>query len=122
MHLRRLLFAQLCVLVVLYLAERVAISFYNHSPNEFFFFPIHVLGGIWVGLLTSWALLLEGYRIRILLCVLVALLFGTGWEIWEFMTGLTHFPADTLDTFNDLCADMIGGALAYILAKYLVRT
>ena len=80
---------------------------------------LHVLGGIWAGLLGAWVAGFFGIRITLMRCILFALAIGVGWEIFEYVNGLdgSIFMSYTADTVKDMSDDILGGALAY----YLVR-
>ncbi len=80
---------------------------------------LHVLGGVWAGLLGAWAAGFFGIRVTLVRCILCALAIGMGWEVFEYAEGLggSVFMSYTPDTIKDLFDDALGGALAFYLAR-----
>lgn len=115
----RLLLAQLAVLapllgVVLYgLAHAYLWDVLWYSAIA------HTLGGLWAILFFLWAQNMLRLSRNLTLCVAAVLVLGILWEIFEFLIGATHFPADTFDTAADLIMDMIGGMIGVRMMRYL---
>ncbi len=63
-----------------------------------------------------------GIRRTFVQCILIALVVGVAWEIFEYIfdIGGSNFMSYQLDTVKDLFDDMIGGAIAGYIAKKLV--
>ncbi len=80
---------------------------------------LHFLGGLWVGLAGAWVFSRIGIRLGLLQCIAIALAVGLAWELFEYIFGLigSRFMSYEMDTIKDLCDDMLGGALAYVLLK-----
>ena len=120
---RRLLFLQAIVLVVI-----AVLDIYFGLEQRYFWtiswwdIPLHILGGLWVGLFGAWALLILNIRVSVMQCIMAALLIGGAWELFEYAAGLggSVFMSYRLDTAKDLFDDMVGGAIAGYIAKKLI--
>ena len=77
----------------------------------------HFLGGLWAGALAVSLLRYRGLHPNIVFCAAFALIVGAGWELYEFLMGVTYFPEYTVDTIADLVMDVLGGGVA----GYMVR-
>ncbi len=121
MFVHRLLIAQLITLLILSVLVFLGIEQYLHE--KFFWLDIvqHFLGGVWVGFLALWILPLQGKRRQILFCIIAALVIGGVWEIFEFVTGMTAFPDDTVDTIQDFGMDVLGAVGAVFFTRYIFR-
>src|SRR3989344_1064548 len=119
MHVRRLLFAQLGVLVLLYISHQIGIHYFNDSAYNSFFAITHLLGGVWAALLVLWARALMHDEAGVLLCVLGALGVGIAWEFFEIVADLTSIssPYYAGDTTLDIVMDTFGGFVGAFLAK-----
>ncbi|MDO8576559.1 MAG: hypothetical protein Q7R90_04570 [bacterium] len=80
---------------------------------------LHVLGGVWAGLLGAWVAGFFGIRITLVRCALFALAIGVSWETFEYINSLggSVFMSYTADIIKDLFDDTLGGALAYYLVQ-----
>lgn len=80
---------------------------------------LHVLGGVWAGLLGAWVAGFFGFRVTLVRCILFALSIGVGWEVFEYAADLEHsiFMSYSTDIIKDVFDDMLGGALAYYLVQ-----
>lgn len=119
---RTLLFAQLAVLLVLYQYVLFGIS-HDYLWRILWFSAVaHFLGGVWVALSAVWAQNVLGLPRNLVGTTAAAFVVGILWEVFEFATGTTDFPIDTVDTIVDLCMDVIGGLLvAYGISRVWPR-
>lgn len=114
-------FLVLAILVALHL---VGSSFSWYWVYPWFDVLVHILGGLWVGLVFLWLASylnqinsLKDYRAKSLLIALVAaLLVGVVWELIENYAQIAFVNANSysLNTALDLLNDSIGGILAYL--------
>lgn len=91
---------------------------------RWFDIPMHLLGGLMIGIPAAVILCDHGWRrTRLFLGVVaVALCVGLVWEVFEFKEGLTAFgPGFALDTTKDLINDTLGaiGGLLFIKKVYV---
>jgi len=83
--------------------------------------PMHALGGAVVALIPF---ALVTLRVRIserfvgyIPVLILVLIFGIVWEVFEYNTGVSFAYNYTLDTFFDLFMDMVGGSIGYIVGS-----
>lgn len=114
---RYALFAQLAVLLLLLPVVFYGIA-HSYLWDTFWYSGLaHLLGGLWAGAVAIWFAHWRGFRGNFISCVMAALVLGIGWEVFELIIGGTHFPADTIDTAEDLIMDVVGGAVAGFIAR-----
>ncbi len=124
-RLLRTLFILIWVLVI---ANAVAEHWYLYWVYRWLDMPMHVLGGVWLGLAGLWLWYWSGLRVARMSAVpafVVALgagvLAGVAWEGYEFVLWQLSgkgLPAHYLtDTFTDLSMDTLGAFLAYWVAR-----
>jgi len=116
----------LYVLVGLGIMQIIAqeIGLYWIYPN--FDIPMHFLGGVWLGFLSTWLL----FRLRIVKRLhsgwylfglgVVSLLVGLGWEVFEYLMDQwidTNMQPSLMDTKLDLVMDLLG---AYIVGLWIL--
>lgn len=108
--------------LILAIANAVAIRFHLFFFVSWLDIPMHVIGGLWVGLLT----LAYYYSPRIKepknhsdtralrLAVLATLIVGVTWELFEFSLDkfIVFGPHDLKDSMDDLLNDLIGAVFA----------
>ena len=115
---RRFLFASCAVLAILLAVDLAGLSYSLYWSIWWYDIPVHIIGGAGIALLAAWALALKGKQPSFFACMLMVLIAGLGWEVFEAYFGLTEFPQDTIDTIKDLCDDVLGGSVAFILSMY----
>jgi hypothetical protein len=112
---RKLLFAQLVVVALLAVLD-IYFGLMHMYFWRFWWFdiPLHLLGGIAVGLFGAWVLTVRELPISFLFCVAMALGVGVAWEIFEYAShmGGSAFMGYTVDTIKDLVDDVLGGTMA----------
>jgi hypothetical protein len=88
---------------------------------------VHFMGGFSTGLFALWIYYLSGIfhpnvptkKQIIIKSFLFVLVIGVGWEIFEYMNGLTQSTEGyPLDTFHDLVSDLAGALIAGDVASY----
>lgn len=96
--------------------------------NKLFFFiwwydiPLHILGGLWIGLTSIAVVLYSGhFRLRftehkLFFVIMVSVItLGVFWEFFEYAAGISFASGGyVLDTIKDLFDDLLGGIIAYI--------
>lgn len=118
-----------CVIVFfIWLVNALANAFYWYSAMWWFDIPMHIVGGLFLGVATGAVffarlrtLSLHDILVTILLMVLIV---GAGWEFFEygvqfFIKGarLAHIP----DSIKDIFMDMVGGAIASLFVLRAIK-
>lgn len=95
-----------------------------YSTTEWYDFPMHFMGGVWVALFTLWVLstqygakLLRFLTIRNL--IVFVFVFGALWEVLELVLHFTniHDIGYLWDTTHDLIMDVLGAGLVSLIYK-----
>ncbi len=127
-RLLRILALLVCAIAVLHIA---AIVFSLYWTFWWYDMPLHLLGGIFIGLFVLWLRFFSGYfgapgipsGARVFCFVVIAtLVIGIGWEVFEYLWGHTwSVEGYWLDTSTDVAFDLVGGLIAfgYFKCKYL---
>jgi len=103
----------LCVILLGIHLEALVHYWYWVYPN--FDIPMHILGGIALG---AFLIALGVRRWWVYAAYMVAIVVG--WEIFEYMFGLsTHQPHYWRDTVDDMFNGLVGSAITYSIKKYL---
>ena len=115
---KRLVYLIFFILVVSFLANK----FYWYSSIWYFDMFVHFLGGLWIGLLGFYILLIKkNSSHEIFKILLFVLCIGIGWEVFEVLVNdvITRNPFDYLDTTSDIFFDILGGfcVILYIWKK-----
>jgi uncharacterized membrane protein YjdF len=88
---------------------------------------MHFTGGILIGGLILWGIL----RVRpnvsrgnlLLMLVIGTIIVGIGWEVMEYMGGITQGEAGyVFDTVKDLIMDTLGGLVAWTVFTLATRS
>ncbi len=124
----RALFVLIWVLVCIHIAAEY---YYWYWTYRWFDVPMHILGGMWLGITGIWLVHYSGYlrgRLRNLSYVVTALLTGivagSAWELYEY--GVLHLsksgiPVNYLmDTLLDLAMDTAGAFVGYVFFRQIV--
>ena len=82
--------------------------------------PMHILGGAWVACASAY-FTFGRVRMTLLLCILAAFSVGVLWELFEYIVhiGGSVFMSYAADTAKDVLDDCIGGAVAYMLMRFI---
>lgn len=88
--------------------------------------PMHILGGLWLGLVVIWFFKPKDLSLNNILKIISgALAIGLLWEIFELFAFnyITHTPFNTLDTLSDICFDLVGVgiSLLYFVKKIMLK-
>lgn len=120
----------LILVVVIFLGNLIAMSFAWYALLWWFDMPMHFMGGVFLGYLTT-LLFYKTFYIQehispsriIFLGTLIVGIVGGGWEIFEYV--VQHYTgailANPMDSYSDLCFDVAGG-LSALLLLYRRRT
>jgi type IV secretory pathway TrbL component len=119
-----------CALVVfIWIINTLANKFYWYSAMWYFDIPMHIMGGIFLGLLFGAIffkkLLILDTRDSLVIILLSVLIVGLGWEFFEytvqaFLKGSLQI-ANLPDSIKDMAMDMLGGSLASIFVLKAVK-
>jgi VanZ family protein len=122
----RLLFLAFGSIILVGGLHFIATAFYYYWVISWFDNLMHFLGGFSMGLLSLWILyssglfkkIIPGKRQAIITSIICVMAIGIGWEIFEYLNGLTQSTESyPLDTFHDLLSDFIGAFIAGGLAS-----
>jgi hypothetical protein len=120
------MFAQLTLffsaITTLAIVHTLAIRFFLYWKYTWFDIPMHILGGICIALgisiLPFFKIQLSPRYTTIILYIIVALVVGILWEIFEFTFGISVYDETFVaDTISDLFMDVVGGAIGYSIVQ-----
>lgn len=122
------------LLYILFFAACGALAYGHVLAMEYFLYwrylwldiPMHVLGGfviaLGIALLPSVRATYARLGSPFALTLGTVLLVGVGWEVFEVWAGLSLFESGFWgDTLSDLAADLVGGAIGYLLVVRMMR-
>lgn len=101
--------------------NKIASMFYLYWTIGWFDNLVHFLGGFTIGLFFIWICFVSGVfsknypgrKKAILYSVVGVLIVGIGWEIFEYVNGLTQSTESySLDVAHDLISDILGAIIA----------
>lgn len=109
-------------LVLVTTAVLHAAGLYLYLQWYFWWYDImlHFLGGLWVALMFQWYAHKERRMVFIIPTILVVIVVGTGWELFEVMIGSPREANFAFDTSLDILMDVLGGIVGYAWASYLL--
>jgi ABC-type enterochelin transport system permease subunit len=81
---------------------------------------LHFLGGLWVALAFQWYADAQKRLVLIIPTILVVILVGIGWEVFELLIGAPREDNFMFDTSLDILMDAIGGIVGYVSAAYVL--
>ncbi len=122
----RLLWLSFVLIVLLGVLHVMASLFYFYWDIWWFDSVMHFLGGLSLGFFFLWVWLSSGvFEIRVpskreafLTSLIFVMVVGIGWEVFEYVHGLTQSTeAYPLDTFHDLVSDFIGATVAGLVGR-----
>ena len=82
--------------------------------------PMHVLGGLGVGILVISLLKLTGTRVSLGQALLLYLVVAFSWELYEYMRGAMVY--DALYKYIDSIKDIVMGGIGVYAGHKLIRT
>jgi|TARA_Y100000310_G_scaffold345866_1_gene471915 hypothetical protein len=115
-------------LTLVALAHHVANIFYLYWTLPWIDLPIHMLGGVWVGLTSLWFFYFSPYKQgtlnkkSVFITAFVAILIvSVSWEVFEILIGVQIGDSYFYLAGLDLIGGFIGAGIAYIyvIKKYL---
>jgi len=121
-----LLYVTFALVILLGFVHFVAESLYLYWTVWWLDNIVHALAGFTIGLFIIWFLFYSSifYKrsptileaiLNALLCVMI---IGIGWEVFEYINGITQSTEGyTLDIVHDLIADALGAILAGIIGS-----
>jgi hypothetical protein len=119
----RTLFILIWVIAILHLGAE---HYYWYWQYQWFDLPMHLLGGVWLGLASLWVWNHTSYLTRVkkrvqptdfVVALVGGVLFGLLWESYEYLVW-THtergLPIEYVpDLIMDLCMDTLGAVVGY---------
>ena len=124
MLVKRLLIASFVLIAVIAVLHILALEHDWYFLYRWLDFIVHLLGGAWIIVSIFWITFkTESHFERgveaeyAFIALLSVLIISIGWELFEIWIGNTSLtvPHYWNDTISDLTADVVGGAIAYIL-------
>lgn len=121
-----LLFFTFWIIVLVALVNWLAGELYLYWTIEWFDNLVHFLGGFSMGLLTLWAFyaldIFKGkaptLKQAIFASLLGVIIIGIGWEIFEYLNGMTMSTESyPLDVAHDLISDVAGAVVAALVGR-----
>lgn len=104
----------------IFILNFLAMKFHWYFSIWYFDMPMHILGGFWLGLVFFWFFQIKDLSfINISKIILGLLLIGFLWEFFEISVDkiITEKSFSTLDSFSDICFDLVGGFFAIFYFK-----
>ena len=113
------------LMLLIFIANSLALKFYWYFSIWYFDMLMHFLGGLWEGLFFIWFFSIVDFPFLklspsvvdfklIYKTVSFVLLIGILWEFFEFFTNnyIGHDPFNILDTISDIFFDLAGGTFS----------
>jgi hypothetical protein len=125
---RRLIYIVFGLTLLIALLHHSALAFFLYFKYWWFDIVVHFLGGLLVGTIIYWLL---SYTSKftsyfrnpsLLLVVLIVLVVGGSWEIFELYAGVLIEENYEFDTSVDLVMDALGAAAAFFFANITKNT
>ena len=120
--------------IMVLICHVLALKYYLYWNFDWFDIFMHFWGGFLIGLIfisliqrilpiqqqTKDKSFFVNHYLLFVTTILVVLVIGLGWELWEIFVGFTDVVEDKGDTILDLIMDLIGGVFAvlYYYFKY----
>ncbi len=102
-----------------------ATTYFLYWKYSWFDMPMHFLGGVCVALgfaiLPFFRITLPPQYRTLLPYLLFVFLIGIGWEVFEYVNGISLASADErflTDTLEDLFFDLLGGFVGFFVSKH----
>lgn len=135
---RSLLFFTFTLIIIFGTLHLLAGIFYFYWTLWWFDYLMHFLGGLSLGLFFLWIFYASGFAANrreraglsglarparlqaVFMSLIPVLILGIGWEIFEFVNGITQATEEsyTLDVAHDLLADGLGAFAASIIGRW----
>lgn len=105
------------------IVHHLALEFYIYWQYPYFDVLMHILGGIIIVLflfsLCQMFASIPSWVTQFFPALATVILIGLLWEVFELAVGLYPQQNFAFDTTLDLLADLVGGAVGYIVASNL---
>ncbi|NBD74269.1 hypothetical protein GVX82_04505 [Patescibacteria group bacterium] len=122
----RLLLLLVVLIYLIWGTHALAHTFFLYWRLPWFDLPMHVMGGLWIGIAALWGARRVGLRSMRAQVLAIALSVGAlalGWELLEWLRRgaieVTFGDPYLIDTLQDLLMSGAGGALAIAVAELL---
>ncbi len=112
---------QAVVLITTAILHAVGLFLYLQWYFWWYDIMLHVLGGLWVALALHWLAARQARVLRIVPTLLVVIVVGSAWEVFEFLIGTPREANYGFDTSLDILMDVFGGIAGYLSATFLAR-
>src|SRR3989344_1124565 len=119
MSARPFLYAQLVTLAILATLPLIGLEYHFYWRFIWLDTISHALGGAWAAFFLFWLRSYFGHGPSIVWGIAGALILGVIWEVFELVAGLVPEANYALDTSIDLLMDVIGGAVAGWVSRFL---
>lgn len=114
MNRNNLLYTVLGLVVLLWVLDFIALTFYFYWTVGWYDYLMHFLGGVILGVLIIWIFRLRNISPTFLTIFTLAVVVGGAWEIFEYINDITLSTQDyPIDTLTDLVMDALGAGFAY---------
>jgi len=115
---RSLLYVGLGLAFLVWVLNSVALNLYLYWTVGWYDVMMHFLGGLTIGVLVMWVLGFENRSWKNFLIAFIAVLIvGVGWEIFEYINGMTFSTEKYAeDVFHDIVMDSLGAIVAYLFS------
>ena len=121
-RLLRMLFVLIWVITLIHVAAEMQYWYWTYRWLDL---PMHVLGGMWVGLVALWLWYYSGYQHKtsriavspLTVALVGGLVFGVAWEAYEFLVWIigAGLPVNYVtDSVLDLVMDVLGASIAFM--------
>jgi len=111
-----------CIILSLHV---FALKFFFYWTIWWFDILVHTFGGIlvsWISISLFEKFKLSNMKTVFVSGILVPLLISVGWEIFEYVSGVTFFSSRyALDTILDISSGTLGGIIGATLSIYFFR-
>jgi hypothetical protein len=114
------------LILFIFVLNLIAMKFYWYLSIWWFDMPMHLLGGLWLGLVFILFLKTKDLSFNnIIKIILGVLLVGVAWEMFEVIVNKATIqnPFNTLDTISDVCFDLAGAfiSILYFAKRIMIK-
>lgn len=111
------LFGALFLSIIFLSLHLEALANFWYWKYDWFDIPMHMLGGATLGVF----IVALSHRPRPLTYLFIVAFIIIGWEVMEYVTGITrNEPGYVLDTSHDLLNGTLGATLSYVIARFTI--